>query len=69
MSILVLCHVGKCHAANDLVMYVGETSILEFKMNNLPFCALSISYKDKSLEEMRSILLLESVIGDHLSKQ
>jgi hypothetical protein len=38
-------------------------------MNNLPFCALSIGYKDQYVEEMQSMLLLESVTDDHWNKK
>lgn len=50
-SNLVHYHIIKWFAANNLVLNLDETDVINLVMNNSLQCLLSIGYKEKNVEE------------------
>jgi hypothetical protein len=54
-------------AANKLVLNLEKTNIMKFVTKNSPHCALTISYKDKYIEEVVNTKLLGIHLDNHLN--
>ena len=54
-------------SAKKLVLNSEKTNIMKFVTVNQPHCALTISYKDKGIEEAVNLNFLGIQIGNHLN--
>ena len=45
-------------SANNLVLNLGKTNIMKSVTINQPYCALTVSYKDKCIEEVVNLKFL-----------
>ena len=63
---LVLSRMGKCFAANNVVLNLDKRNIIKFATNNLSHCALSLAYKEQYIEKtVKKLLGLRS--DNHLN--
>jgi hypothetical protein len=54
-------------AANKLILNLEKTNIMKFVTTNMPHCALTISYKEKYIEEVVSTKFLGIHLDNHLN--
>jgi len=63
----ILAHMIEWFSANKLVLNLEKTNIMKFVTINQPYCALTISYKDKCREEAVNLKFLGVQIDNHLT--
>ena len=63
----VLAHMTEWFSANKLVLNLEKTNIMKFVTINLPYCALTVSYKNKCIEEAVNVKFLGIQIDSHLT--
>jgi hypothetical protein len=54
-------------AANKLILNLDKTNVMKFVPKNMPLCLLTISYKDKYVEEVVSTQFLGIHLDNHLN--
>jgi len=54
-------------SANKLVLNLEKTNIMKFVTINQPHCALTISYKDKCIDEAVNLKFFRIQIDNHLN--
>jgi hypothetical protein len=65
LSNLVLFHVIKLFAANNLVLILDKTNIMTFITKNSSHSTLHIGYKEKYIEDTVNTKFLSSQIDNH----
>jgi hypothetical protein len=63
----VLSHMIEWCAANKLALNLEKTNTVKFVMSNSPHCELTISYKDKYIEETVNSKFFGLHLGNHLN--
>ena len=63
----VIARLIEWFSANTLVLNLEKTNIIKFVTINQPHCALTISYKDKCIEETVNLKFLGIQIDNHLN--
>jgi mannose/fructose/N-acetylgalactosamine-specific phosphotransferase system component IID len=66
-SNLVLSCMIEWFAANKLILNLEKTNVMKFVTKNLPYCALTIGYKDKYIEEVVNTKFLGMHLDNHLN--
>ena len=66
MSNLVLFHIIKLFAANNLVLNLDKTNIIKFITKNSSYTTLHIGYKEKYIKYTVNTKFLGSQIDNHI---
>jgi hypothetical protein len=64
---LVLCHMIKWFAANNLVLNLDKTNIMKFVTKNSAHSTLLIDYKEKDIEDTVNTKFLGLQIDNHIN--
>jgi len=64
---LVLAHMIEWFSANKLVLNLEKTNIMKFVTIHQPYCALTISHKDKCIEVVVNLKFLGIQTNSHLN--
>jgi hypothetical protein len=67
VSNLVLSHLIKWFAANNLFLNLDKMNIMKFKTKNSEYSALHIGYKEKYIEERGDTKFLGLQIDNHIN--